>query len=278
MDTLGVKTRSLKFPHLRVLRFTDYTWSSVVYFLLTHIVAPNLTTADFSGVYTRRGDKSAVDAYIPETFLSERSRMTRLSVFWWRRCQGFIATFGSADSNNSLIIHENADVSGSVLNTSPVLDCLRNIEHACLDFDDHVPDVLWLVECLQNAKSLVVRDPSLGLCLLQSKDPVFVPGLVSLTLDVSGCKSDLIGSIAGILQDRAKIAGPVPLLRLRVGTYAPELIKELEGYANEIKKHVGTLEIMQRESMWPAWFNRHMCPGDHGYWDDRESGNLISLY
>ncbi|RPD56283.1 hypothetical protein L226DRAFT_615782 [Lentinus tigrinus ALCF2SS1-7] len=264
LGTRGVEAPILNLPRLRVLRLTCRTWSTVVRFLLTHIAAPNLMVTDFSEVSSwRDSGNTAVDAYIPQTFLAQRSRMTRLGVSW-HYGKGFTATFQSADSNDRLTIEENCPVLRSVLGTSPMLDCLRNIEHVCLDpqpvdMDEH--EVLWILQRLPIAKFLVLNNVWHGLRLLDSKVPIVVPGLVSLSLDATQSRDvELIRIIAYTVEERAKVSGPVPVLRLGALYEFEDLMEELELYANEIKKHVGTLEIVQysflKDTLWPAWFNQ----------------------
>ncbi|RPD56285.1 hypothetical protein L226DRAFT_615784 [Lentinus tigrinus ALCF2SS1-7] len=283
LNTSGVEMSSLELPRLRVLRLTGGTWSSVVHFLLTHIVAPNLAVADFSRVSLGHNiDNLIVYEYIPQTFFAERrNRLTRLSVSWHNNC--FTATFASADSDDRIIIESSEKIYQSILDKPPLLDCLRNIEHACLDPGtdmERQSQVFWLVVRLEHAKSLVVGNLAHGLRLLGS-NPVFVSELVSLTLDACYRQrdTDLVGSLAGLLQGRAKVAGPLPFLRL--GAHNRELTKELEQCVDDVKKHVDTLEIVRftssKDAFWPAWFNRRSRRGDdHAYWDDSDLTHLGS--
>ena len=274
LTTGNVKQPSRMFPSLRMLRISHSSWSNTVHFLLSHLIAPNLAVVYLANVaYWTYDNPEAVRAYIPPDFLHHRTTpMLKIKERPWGFSSGFTAVLEGTDFK--LSIQEDANLSKSIFSVSPLLECLNDVEDTHINVFANDPsvksqDILWLGAHVSRVKSLVMRCLTSTLSLLTRADPVLLPELVSLGVDVGGShnREDVAGRLAPALRERAKLVGR-PLSALRLEGYKERLTQfSRQNLGSEIAVQV---EIFPSSSsnyggLWTSSPCRRDYDG-HGYW------------
>ena len=274
LTTGNVKQPSLVFPRLRLLRISDHSWSNSVHFLLSHLMAPSLAVVDLQNVdcWTHR-NPDAVRAYIPPDLLEHRTiRMVKIKDRPSGFSTGFIAVFEGPDFKISL--RENRRLSDSVFSMSPLLECLDHVEDTHInicanDSSIHPLDILWLGAHLSRVKSLVVSCNPSTLSLLTHAEPILLPELVSLGVDVVGTEYNhcVADRLALALTERAVLVGrPLSVLRLEgYRKLLPQLSRQTQRSEIAAKVEILPSSSSNHGNLWTsASFSRDV--DGHGYW------------